>query len=103
MLAELIASLDAAGVSLRFAELKDPAKDRLKRYGLFETLGAHAFFPTVGSAVDAYVAESGIEWVDWEERGGGRSRPTTPGRRAARSRRARSRPVGRPARPPRRG
>jgi high affinity sulfate transporter 1 len=68
MLAELIASLEATGMSLRFAELKDPAKDRLKRYGLFEALGAHAFFPTVGSAVDAYLTESGIDWVDWEDR-----------------------------------
>ena len=68
MLAELIEALGAAGVSLRFAELKDPTKDRLKRYGLFEVLGANAFFPTVGAAVDAYVEEAGIDWVDWEER-----------------------------------
>ncbi len=68
MLAELIASLDEAGVSIRFAELKDPTKDRLKRYGLFERLGAHAFFPTVGTAVDGYVEETGVPWVDWEER-----------------------------------
>jgi high affinity sulfate transporter 1 len=68
MLAELIEAMDRQGVSLRFAELKDPTKDRLKRYGLFELLGAHAFFPTVGVAVDAYVAETGIAWVDWEER-----------------------------------
>jgi MFS superfamily sulfate permease-like transporter len=31
--------LDAAGVELRFAEVKDPVKDRLKRYGLLERLG----------------------------------------------------------------
>ena len=68
MLAELIASLEANRTSLRFAELKDPVKDRLKRYGLFDQLGADAFFPTVGTAVDAYVAETGIPWVDWEER-----------------------------------
>jgi high affinity sulfate transporter 1 len=68
MLSELIASLKANGTSLRFAELKDPVKDRLKRYGLFEALGADAFFPTVGTAVEAYVAEAGIPWVDWEER-----------------------------------
>jgi len=68
MLAELIESLGGTGVTIRFAELKDPTKDRLKRYGLFELLGAHSFFPTVGVAVDAYVAETGIDWVDWEER-----------------------------------
>ena len=69
MLRELIESLERDGVSLRFAELKDPMKDLLKRYGLFESLGAHAFFPTVGSAVDAYLAETGTPWDDWEDRG----------------------------------
>lgn len=68
ILAELVASLDARRISLRFAELKDPTKDRLKRYGLFETLGAAAFFPTVGAAVDGYVKTAGVDWVDWEER-----------------------------------
>jgi len=29
----------------------------------------YAYFPTVGTAVDGYVATSGIDWVDWEERG----------------------------------
>jgi high affinity sulfate transporter 1 len=68
MLAELVAALEAQGTSLRFAELKDPAKDRLKRYGLFEQLGPETFFPTVGTAVDGYVAATGIPWVDWEDR-----------------------------------
>ena len=68
MLAELIAALEAGGVSLRFAELKDPVKDRLRGYGLVDALGPEAFFPTVGAAVDAYVAESGIPWEDWEDR-----------------------------------
>jgi len=68
VLGELIATLDASGVSLRFAELKDPTKDRLKQYGLFETLGPDAFFPTVGSAVDAYVEATSSDWIDWEER-----------------------------------
>jgi len=54
--------LDAAGVELHFAEVKDPVKDRLRRYGLLEELGPERFHPTVGSAVDAYVAESGVAW-----------------------------------------
>ncbi len=66
-LAELIAALESTGVSLRFAELKDPVKDRLRRYGLVESLGPEAFFPTVGAAVDTYVAESGVTWEDWED------------------------------------
>jgi MFS superfamily sulfate permease-like transporter len=68
MLAELITALEAKGISLRFAELKGPVKDRLQRYGLFERLGADAFFPTLGTAVDGYVAATGTRWVDWEDR-----------------------------------
>jgi len=54
--------LDAAGVELHFAEVKDPVKDRLRRYGLLEQLGPERFHPTVGTAVDAYVAETGVAW-----------------------------------------
>jgi hypothetical protein len=42
-------------------------KDQLKRYGLFARFGDERFFPTVGSAVHRYVAESGVHWIDWEE------------------------------------
>ena len=68
MLAELIDALEAGGISLRFAEMKDPVKDRLQGYGLFDSLGPDAFFPTVGAAVDAYITENDIDFVDWEER-----------------------------------
>jgi high affinity sulfate transporter 1 len=54
--------LAAAGVELHFAEVKDPVKDRLARYGLIEQLGVERFHPTVGTAVDAYVAETGVPW-----------------------------------------
>ena len=63
-----------AGIGLRFAELKDPVKDWLRRYGFLQKLGEDSFFPTVGTAVTAYVAASGIDWVDWEARG-----PDAPG------------------------
>jgi high affinity sulfate transporter 1 len=69
MLAELDESLHAAGVELCFAEMKDPVKDKLKRFGLFARLGEEAFFPTVGAAVGAYLRTHAVEWVDWEERG----------------------------------
>jgi hypothetical protein len=71
MLEDLLTDLDRLGVRLRFAELKDPVKDRLRRYGLFDRIGADAFFPTVGTAVDGYLEATGIEWVDWEERQAG--------------------------------
>jgi high affinity sulfate transporter 1 len=68
MLAELTEALRAAGIDLCFAELKDPVKDKLKRFGLFEQLGPERFFPTVGVAVSAYVAAHAVDWMDWEER-----------------------------------
>jgi high affinity sulfate transporter 1 len=71
LLRELLDELDQAGVTLAFAELKGPVKDRLQRYGLFEAIGADRFFPTVGTAVDGYVEVTGTTWVDWEERPAG--------------------------------
>jgi high affinity sulfate transporter 1 len=68
VLTRLEEELAADGIDLRFAEMKDPVKDRLKRYGLFERFGDDHFYPTIGTAVDAYVAAMGIEWVDWEDR-----------------------------------
>ena len=59
--------LEKAGIELCFAEMKDPVKDRLKRYGLFVKLGSHLFFPTVGQAVDAYLETHQVEWADWDE------------------------------------
>jgi MFS superfamily sulfate permease-like transporter len=69
ILNELLSDLERSGIELRFAELKDPVKDWLRRYGFLQRLGEDAFYPTVGTAVEAYVAASGIDWVDWEERG----------------------------------
>ena len=60
-------TLHEAGIELCFAEMKDPVKDKLKRFGLFTRLGQHSFFATVGEAVAAYRATHPVEWVDWEE------------------------------------
>jgi MFS superfamily sulfate permease-like transporter len=62
--AEVLASLHQAlkndGIQLWFAEMKGPAKDRLRRYGLYDTLGSDAsFFATVGEAVDRFRAQRG--------------------------------------------
>ena len=69
MLAELDETLHAAGIELCFAEMKDPVKDKLKRFGLFAGLGEEAFFPTMGAAVSSYLATHPVDWVDWEDRG----------------------------------
>jgi MFS superfamily sulfate permease-like transporter len=66
MLAELDDTLHAAGIELCIAEMKDPVKDKLKRFGLFARLGEAAFFPTIGAAVSRYLKTHSVDWVDWE-------------------------------------
>ena len=68
MLAELDETLQAVGIELCFAEMKDPVKDKLKRFGLFARLGLETFFPTLGSAVSTYLKTYAVEWDDWEDR-----------------------------------
>ena len=68
MLAELDETLHAAGVELCFAEMKDPVKDKLKRFGLFARLGEEVFFPTMGVAVSSYLETHSVDWDDWEDR-----------------------------------
>ena len=65
MLRTLDDELTVDGVELAFAELKDPVRDRLRDYGLHDRIGDARFFPTIGVAVDAYLAETGEEWHDW--------------------------------------
>ena len=67
-ISELDDTLHAAGTELCFAEMKDPVKDKLKRFGLFTRFGEHTFFGTLGEAVSAYLAAHPVEWVDWEDR-----------------------------------
>jgi hypothetical protein len=55
------------GIALCFAELKDPVKDKLKRFGLFAQIGENCFFPTLGAAVARYLQLHDVEWVDWED------------------------------------
>ena len=55
------------GIELRFAELKDPVKDKLKRFGLVAIFGEEKFFPTIGAAVSSYLESHQIHWIDWED------------------------------------
>jgi high affinity sulfate transporter 1 len=68
VVAELDDALNAMGIELCFAEMKDPVKDKLKRFGLLERLGEDAFQATLGEAVDRYLDAHGVEWTDWKER-----------------------------------
>jgi MFS superfamily sulfate permease-like transporter len=66
IVAELDDSLHAEGIELCFAEMKDPVKDKLKRFELFARFGAETFYATLGEAVKAYLGSHRVEWVDWD-------------------------------------
>jgi high affinity sulfate transporter 1 len=68
-LVELHQALRAQGVELHFAELKDPVRDKLKRFGLSGLLAEH-YFPTIGAAVSRYLEIHDVAWEDWEEQEG---------------------------------
>jgi MFS superfamily sulfate permease-like transporter len=63
-LRELLDDLDARGVRFAFAELKGPVWDQLVAYGIADRIGERYRFPTLGTAVKAYVEETGTPWVD---------------------------------------
>jgi MFS superfamily sulfate permease-like transporter len=68
MVAELDEAMHAQGIELCFAELKDPVKDKLKRFGLYAQLGEQYFFPTIGVAVSSYLKiNNDVAWEDWED------------------------------------
>lgn len=62
MLIELKKTLDESGIELHLAEMKDPVKDKLKRFELLPVLGTDIFYPTIGAAVDDYIAKYKIEF-----------------------------------------
>jgi len=61
VVSELDDTLHAAGIELCFAEMKDPVKDKLKRFGLFARLGEQTFFATIDEAVSAYRATHAVD------------------------------------------
>jgi MFS superfamily sulfate permease-like transporter len=62
MLAELEQTLRASRIEPQFADVKDPVREKLKRFGLLDQIGTDAFHPTIGAAVDAYLAEHAVDW-----------------------------------------
>jgi MFS superfamily sulfate permease-like transporter len=62
VLEELDRALKAKGISLVFAELKDPVRIKIERYGLARTIEPRDFFPTVETAVAAFRAKTGARW-----------------------------------------
>jgi high affinity sulfate transporter 1 len=62
MLEDLDEALNEQGISLVFAEMKDPVRRKIERYGLTRTINPEHFFPTVDAAVEAYCRQQGLHW-----------------------------------------
>jgi high affinity sulfate transporter 1 len=67
MLEDLNEELNARGIFLVFAELKDPVRKKLERYELIGPLNPNHFFPTIAAAVDTFCQETGAEWTPPKE------------------------------------
>jgi MFS superfamily sulfate permease-like transporter len=63
VLEELDSSLNAQGIALVFAGMKDPVRQKIERYGLARKIEARHFFPTIGAAVAAFRDETGAQWT----------------------------------------
>jgi high affinity sulfate transporter 1 len=62
MLQALDIWLNERGISLIFAELKDPVREKIERYELTRTIDPDHFFPTIDAAVERYVDLSDATW-----------------------------------------
>jgi high affinity sulfate transporter 1 len=75
MLSELDEKLRARGIALCFAEMKDPVKDKLRRFGLFARFEPR-LFATIDEAVGAYLDAHPHEHELWRTtRRGSSGRP----------------------------
>ena len=93
ILEDLDETLNAQGISLVFAELKGPVRQKIERYGLTRTIDPHHFFPTIESAIAAFRDETGAQWTAAGQPADGQA---TPGQTAADG----GPPPGIPAGPP---
>jgi MFS superfamily sulfate permease-like transporter len=64
MLEELDRELEAKGIDLVFAEMKDAVRQEIRHYGVDWLADREAFYPTVGTAVKAYRVATGIPKPD---------------------------------------
>jgi MFS superfamily sulfate permease-like transporter len=62
MLEDLDEAMNARGISLVFAEMKDPVRRKIERYELTRTINPDHFFPTLEDAVRAFQRETGAQW-----------------------------------------
>jgi len=57
MLVDLDLELNERGIHLVLAELKDPVKEKIERYGLYDTIDRRHFYPTIKQAIKAFHKE----------------------------------------------
>ena len=62
MLADLDEALNERGISLAFAEMKDPVRQKIERYELTRTIDPNHFFPTLDAAIEAFRPDAGAHW-----------------------------------------
>lgn len=79
MLEDLDVSLNEKGISLVFAEMKDPVRHKIERYGLTRTIDPAHFFPTLDDAITAFRAHTGSDWVPASGPASGPARPSAGG------------------------
>jgi MFS superfamily sulfate permease-like transporter len=68
MLVDLDLELNAAGIHLILAELKDPVKDKIERYGLYDTIDRRHFYPTIEVAIEEFHQERQSGKISIEEK-----------------------------------
>jgi MFS superfamily sulfate permease-like transporter len=69
MLAELDEELNERGISLVFAEMKDPVREKIERYELTRTIDPDHFFPTLEAAIESFRPQQGVRWEPPSETG----------------------------------
>lgn len=62
VLEDLDEELNRDGISLVFAELKDPVRRKIERYGITRTIDVRHFYPTIDTAVAAFRAMTHADW-----------------------------------------
>jgi high affinity sulfate transporter 1 len=67
ILQDLDETLNAQGISLVFAELKDPVRRKIERYGLTRTINPDHFYPTIESAITAFRHHTNAEWTTTDQ------------------------------------
>jgi high affinity sulfate transporter 1 len=63
MLEDLDQALNDRGINLVFAEMKDPVRRKIDRYGLTRTIDPAHLYPTIDDAVAAFRTRFGADWA----------------------------------------